>query len=211
MRVCAGAMMLVQQATCLSAVAWLAAVAMAVEPATLRVQLAAPHSVPCFDPAEFVLRVENPAFRNPFTDVAVTGTFDAPGLPKPIEVQGFADAADGTVFRLRFSPALADAEYRYRLRFSAPGVTRVFDGTLRADASNRPGPVIVSPRHPRHFIHAGSKAAFYHLGFTAYHLLDPAHDDAQIAALLDYCVRHGFNKVRFLLSGYPAETRPGAR
>ena len=183
--------------------------AVAAQPPALRVQLEAPKSVPCFDPAEFVLRVEAPAFKNPFTDVAITATFDAPGLPRPVVAQGFADAADGTVFRVRFSPELANTEYRYQIRFSTPGAMRLFDGTLRSETSNRPGPVIVSPRQPKHFIHAGSKAPFYHLGFTAYHLLDLSNDDAQIAATIDYCVQHGFNKVRFLLSGYPRDSARG--
>ena len=184
-------------------------IAEAAEPGALRVQLEAPSAVPCFDAAEFVLRVEEPTFRNPFTDVAITATFDAPKLAQPIVAQGFADAADGTVFRVRFSPALPNTEYRYHIRFSAPGAMRVFDGVLRAEASSRPGPVIVAPRHPKHFVHAGSQAPFYHLGFTAYHLLDLSNDDAQITATLDYCVQHGFNKVRFLLSGYPRDSARG--
>lgn len=191
------------------AVIGLQAAAIAAEPARLRVAVEAPSAVARFDAAEFVLRVEQPAFQNPFVDVAITGTFDTPGLAQPIVVQGFADAADGTVFRLRFSPALGDVMYHYRIRFSAPGAMRVFDGELRVEPSDRAGPVMVAPRRPKHFIHAGSRAPFYHLGYTAYHLLDDSNDDAQIAATLDYCVQHGFNKVRFLLSGYPRDSARG--
>lgn len=170
--------------------------------------LEAPASVPCFDFGEFVIRVENPNFANPFTDVAITGTFQAPRAA-PVVTHGFADSADGTVFRLRFSPALAEVDYRYQIRFSAPGLMKVFTGELRCAASSRPGPVIVAPWSPKHFVYAGSKKPFYHLGYTAYHLVDPSNDDAQIAATLDYLVQHGFNKVRFLLSGYPKDTIHG--
>jgi len=55
-------------------------------------------------------------------------------------------------------------------------------GTLRCDPSDRPGPVVVDPEHRRHFVFAGSRKSFYHLGYTAYHLLDTSNDDAQIDA-----------------------------
>jgi len=67
-------------------------------------------------------------------------------------------------------------------------------------------PVIVNREHPKHFQYTGSGRPFYHLGFTAYHLLDPSNTDEQILELLDYCVQNGFNKVRFLLTGYPRDT-----
>jgi hypothetical protein len=173
-----------------------------------RLSFEGPEAVPCFDAAEFVVRVEKPTFDNPFTDVALTATFRAPHA-EPIFVQGFADAADGTVFRLRFSPALSAVEYHYQIRFSGPGVLKLFEGVLRSENSFRPGPVMVAPWNPKHFVYAGSKQPFYHLGYTAYHLLDPSNDDAQVEATLDYCVENGFNKVRFLLTGYPRDTSHG--
>ncbi|HID20889.1 MAG TPA: DUF4038 domain-containing protein, partial [Planctomycetaceae bacterium] len=66
-------------------------------------------------------------------------------------------------------------------------------------------PVIVDPERPKHFLFAESNRHFYHLGWTAYHLLDPTNDLRQIERLLDYCVSNGFNKVRFLLTGYPRD------
>jgi hypothetical protein len=63
----------------------------------------------------------------------------------------------------------------------------------------------VDPAQPRHFIHAGSGVAFHHLGFTAYHLLDPSNDGAQVDATIDYAAGRGFNKIRFLLAGYPRD------
>jgi hypothetical protein len=172
------------------------------------VRLDGPKSVSRFDVAEFVLRVDSPPFSNPFTDVSITGTFHAPRTT-PIVAQGFADSADGSVFRVRFSPELGETEYDYHIRFSSPAGMKIFQGKLRSESSDRPGPVIVAPWNPKHFVHAGSKQPFYHLGYTAYHLVDSSNDDAQIVATLDYCVRHGFNKVRFLLSGYPRDTVHG--
>ena len=164
----------------------------------------APTTVPCFDPAEFTVRVEQPPFKNPFTEAEVTAVFTASNTP-PITVPGFADSEDGSTFRLRFAPSQPGAIYPHELRLRGGGLDERFRGTLRCTPSPRPGPVIASPQHPRHFIYAGSGRPFYHLGYTAYHLLDPSNDDAQIAATIDYGAKHGFNKIRFLLAGYPRD------
>ncbi len=171
------------------------------------VQIEAPGGGPCFDPAEFVARVPRPWVANPFTDAELTGVFKAEGRSEQT-VRGFVDAPDGSVMRLRFCPARVGL-YRWQIVFRAGEVTRTWEGTLRCDPSERAGPVIVDPDHPRHFKYAGSGRPFYHLGYTAYHLLDPTNDDAQIQALIDYCAREGFNKIRFLLTGYPRDSETG--
>jgi len=171
---------------------------------SVKVTIEAPTTVPCFDPAEFTVRVEQPPFKNPFTEAEVTAVFTASNTP-PITVPGFADSEDGSTFRLRFAPSQPGAIYPYELRLRGGGLDERFRGTLRCTPSQRPGPVIAAPQHPRHFIYAGSGRPFYHLGYTAYHLLDPSNDDAQIAATIDYCAKHGFNKIRFLLAGYPRD------
>jgi hypothetical protein len=168
------------------------------------VSLDAPQRVPRFDAAEFVFRVADPPVANPFTEVEVLGTFRTDSA-EPVAVRGFADAEDGSVYRLRFSPAAAGATYRWELRLQGPGLERSFAGELACDPSERPGPVVADPSRPRHFVHAGSRRPFYHLGYTAYHLLDPSNDDAQVERTIDYCAREGFNKVRFLLAGYPRD------
>ncbi|MHB8901580.1 MAG: apiosidase-like domain-containing protein [Thermoguttaceae bacterium] len=164
----------------------------------------APKNIPCFDAAEFVVQVADPSSNNPFTDVDFSGEFSLPS-GAPITVLGFADAQDGTVFRLRFCPEQPGATYRYTLRFQGAGLQRQFQGELACVASERPGPVVVDPQHPRHFRYLGAKKPFYHVGYTAYHVLDPSNSLADIDGLIDYCARHGFNKIRFLLSGYPRD------
>jgi len=167
------------------------------------VALEAPARARRFEVAEFVVRVAEPPFRNPFTEAELTGVFTAGDGSQ--RVAGFADTPDGSVFRLRFSPALAGAEYHYELRLQGGGLDRRFTGKLRCEPSEREGPVIVDPARPKHFLYAGSRRPFYHLGYTAYHLLDPSNDDAQVEVTIDYAVRHGFNKIRFLLTGYPRD------
>jgi hypothetical protein len=170
--------------------------------------LDAPPKARRFDLAEFTVRVAEPQLANPFTDVQLTGEFTPPG-GQAVRVQGFCDSQDGSIFRLRFCPANAPAVYGYRIVLKGPGLDQVFAGDLTCDSSDRPGPVIVDPQHRKHFIYAGTGKPFYHLGYTAYHLLDPANDDAQIDSLIKYCVAEGFNKIRFLLTGYPRDDGQG--
>lgn len=167
------------------------------------IKLEAPASVDRFEVAEFVVRVTDPAFKNPFTDVELTAVFKANNTS--VHVTGFADSPDGSVFRLRFSLEMENARYHYEVTFKGGGLNRSFKGSLKSRSSNRPGPVIVDAAHPKHFIYKASKQPFYHLGYTAYHLLDPSNDDAQIASTIDYCLKNGFNKIRFLLTGYPRD------
>jgi hypothetical protein len=167
------------------------------------ITIEAPDRVPRFDIAEFVVRVKEPSFKNPFTDVELTGVFTANNTST--RVIGFADSQDGSVFRLRFSPAKANVSYKYELTLNGSGLDRRFTGTLQSKSSDRSGPVIVDPVRSKHFIYEGSAQPFFHLGYTAYHLLDPSNDDAQIESTIDYCRKNGFNKIRFLLTGYPRD------
>jgi len=165
--------------------------------------LEAPSAWPRFEVAEFVVRVKEPPFQNPFTDAELAGVFTTGNAS--LRVAGFADSADGRVFRLRFSPATAGASYRYELTLKGSGIDRRFTGSLRCEPSGRDGPVVLDPARPKHFMYAGSRRPFYHLGYTAYHLLDLSNDDAQVDATIEYCAQHGFNKIRFLLTGYPRD------
>lgn len=175
--------------------------------------LQAPTAVKRFDPAEFTIQVASPQFANPFVEADVTGEF-TPAGGQAVRVQGFCDSQDGSVFRLRFCPDLGSTVYKYRIIIKGPSFEQVFTGELPSESSDRSGPVVVAPRNRKHFIYAGTGKPFYHLGYTAYHLLDPANDDAQIKRLIDYCTEEGFNKIRFLLTGYPrdsgrASSQPG--
>lgn len=175
--------------------------------------LKAPTAVKRFDPAEFAIQIASPQFANPFVEADVTGEF-TPAGGQAVQVQGFCDSQDGSLFRLRFCPDLGSTVYKYRILIKGPSFEQVFTGELRSESSDRAGPVVVEPQHRKHFVYAGTGKPFYHLGYTAYHLLDPANDDAQIKRLIDYCTQEGFNKIRFLLSGYPrdsggASSQPG--
>lgn len=169
------------------------------------ISVEAPQTIGQYEVAEFVIRNDEPFAGNPFTEIDVTGTFGYPD-GKQTMVRGFADSQDGSVLRLRFCPDRAGTLYDYTINVPWSGGGHRFTGRLRCEPSDRPGPVIVDPEHPRHFIRAGSRRPFYHLDYTAYHLLDPSHTNEQMDELIKYCADEGFNKIGFLLVGYPRNT-----
>ncbi|MBI4579283.1 MAG: DUF4038 domain-containing protein [Planctomycetes bacterium] len=181
---------------------WMVSACLAAPPE--RVTMDAPTSVGRYDLAEFTVRVADPPFGNPFTEADLTGEFTLTG-GKPIAVRGFCDSQDGSVLRLRFCPDRERATYEYHITLKGGGLDKTFSGKLECSGGDRAGPVIVDPQHRKHFIHAGTGKPFYHLGYTAYHLMDPRKTDEQVNATIGYCVREGFNKVRFLLAGYPRD------
>lgn len=168
-----------------------------------RVTIEAPDSVKQYGVAEFVFRVENPSSLNPFTDIIVNGKFSS--LKGSVDVTGFSDSPDGSVFRLRFSPELSNTVYNYIVSITGKGIEAQFKGRLISTGPTGKGPVIVDPNYPKHFIYAATREPFIHFGCTEYNLLDISNNDQQVGATIDYCVEHGFNKIRFLLTGYPRD------
>jgi hypothetical protein len=163
----------------------------------------APDRVPLYGLFEAQVRVKSPVAANPFTDARLTATFTTAG--EKATVDGFSDSLDGALFKVRFSPQTARAVYSYRIVYSDAAGTQTATGQFRCVEGKEFRPVIADPRHPKHFIHAATDRRFYHVGLTAYHLLDPSQDDAMVRKTVEYAARNGFNKIRFLLAGYPRE------
>jgi len=168
-----------------------------------------PAVIPCFDIYEIALKSDSPVQGNPFTDIEVRAAFTPEG-GSPIAVDGFCDDQEGRCFRVRFCPSLAETKYTFVLTTNITG-DKKYTGSFQTTKPKAMEPVTVNPEKPRHFQYAASEKPFYHMGLTAYHLLDPSNDEKQIEELLDYCVRHGFNKVRFLLTGYPRDNDTRSR
>ena len=162
-----------------------------------------PAVIPCYDMYEIALESDSPVKGNPFTDIEVRAVFTPEG-GSPIEVDGFCDEQKGRCFRVRFCPSIAETKYTFVLTTNLANNKKYTD-SFQTTSPEGMEPVIVNPDKPRHFQFASSGKPFYHMGLTAYHLLDPSNDDRQIEELVDYCVQHGFNKVRFLLTGYPRD------
>lgn len=121
-------------------------------------------SVQRFELLEFRLSVAAPTVTNPFTQVAVRGTF-TPSQGIPVSVGGFADAPDGSLFRLRFTPTQT-GPYSYKITYQDPEITQQFSGAFDVVPSDRRGFIRPDPDHPysfrfdndEHFFPAGLQA-----------------------------------------------------
>ena len=69
-------------------------------------------TIEAYDFVEITLNVSSPDAQNPFLDVAVEGQFGKAGSSQQLNVSGFCDSADGSVFRIRFMPS-APGDYTY--------------------------------------------------------------------------------------------------
>ena len=127
-------------------------------------------SVEAYDFVEVTLRVNGPAAANPFTDAAVTGWFGPAGGGERVNVGGFCDSADGTVFRIRFMPS-KPGDYSYRVNYAERGFEKSYEGTFRATVGGRRGPIRVDSDHPWHFIWEGTGEHYFFNGTTAYWLM----------------------------------------
>src|SRR5271156_6932089 len=60
-----------------------------------------------YDFVEVSAQVSGRRPRNPFTDATLLGTFKKADGAEQWRVEGFSDAADGSVYRIRFMPAVS--------------------------------------------------------------------------------------------------------
>jgi hypothetical protein len=134
------------------------------------------------DFVEVSLNVARPDAANPFTDVTVTGEFAREG-GAPLKVDGFCDAADGSVFRIRFMPTAA-GRHTFSLRYRQGDFERTHTGAFTARDGKRRGQLRVDPLYPGHFIWAGTGEHYFWNGTTTYYLMG-WEDDAVIRQSID--------------------------
>ena len=157
-------------------------------------------SVAAYDFVEVSLRVSTPVAGNPFTEAAVTGWFGPAGGGERVKVDGFCDSADGTLFRIRFMPS-KPGDYAYAVKYAEKGFEKSYEGTFRATAGGRRGPIRVDPDH-RVALHLGRHAASItsSMGRRPYWLMG-WRDERVIGNSLERLRRLKINRVRVLLSG----------
>ncbi|MDX2149158.1 MAG: DUF4038 domain-containing protein [Bryobacteraceae bacterium] len=131
------------------------------------------------------------AAANPFTDRKAVGRFWREGVAAPIEVEGFCDAQDGSIYRVRFMPR-ETGRYRYEVTLDS-GEKQT--GRFEVTAGKRDGPVRVDPQYPWHFVHEGSAKHYFWNSTTAYALMG-WKDDAQVVRILDRFAKLGLNRIR---------------
>src|SRR5579872_6233082 len=92
-------------------------------------------SIEAYEYVEVVARIENADAANPFVDAALSGTFARAGDNQPVRVDGFCDASDGSIFRIRFMPASA-GEYNFAVDYVQAGATNHHLGRFQAVAGH---------------------------------------------------------------------------
>jgi uncharacterized protein DUF4038/uncharacterized protein DUF5060/collagenase-like protein with putative collagen-binding domain len=155
-------------------------------------------SVEAYDFVEVTINVASPDAANPFTDVRVTGKFGKAGGPE-LAVEGFADALDGSLFRIRFMPE-SPGNYAYSVNYRQGYFIRTHSGSFRATDGHRRGILRVDAHYPWHFIWEGTGEHYFWNGTTAF-LLMAWTDEGIIRAAIDRLHRLKVNRIRLLLAG----------
>jgi hypothetical protein len=151
-----------------------------------------------YDYVEITARMQSPDAINPFLDAALTGSFGTDAAHQ-LHVDGFCDAADGSVFRIRFMPSKA-GDYSYAVKFRQGGYENAHQGRFRANPGKRRGPVRVDPQFPWHFIWEGTGEHYFFNGTTAFWLMG-WREDRIIDNTIERLQRMKINRLRVLLDG----------
>jgi Protein of unknown function (DUF4038)/Domain of unknown function (DUF5060)/Putative collagen-binding domain of a collagenase len=138
-----------------------------------------------------------------------SGFFKRAGRSSGVEqnataVQGFCDAEDGSVYRIRFMPD-APGEYTYEVNLHGVAATQGAGsatslGRFRVTDGHRRGPIRVDPQYPWHFIWQGTGEHYFFNGTTAYWIMG-WKDERVIRSSIDRLHRLKVNRMRVALSG----------
>ena len=152
-----------------------------------------------FDFVEVTIRVSHPPAGNPFLDAEVNGEFGREGGAPNVQVDGFCDSDDGSLFRIRFMPTQA-GKYTYSVTYKRSGDEWDHLGSFTARAGKRNGIVRMDKEHPTHLIWEGTGEHFFYNSTTAYWLLG-WQDEAVIRETIDRLARLKVTRIRTALSG----------
>jgi len=162
-------------------------------------------TVDTYDFVEVTVKAKPPGGINPFTEISVTGTFGLAG-ETAIPVEGFCDADDGSIHRIRFMPS-KPGPYNYQVLYRQGDIEQAHTGTFAARKSKRHGLVRIDREHPWHFIYEGTGDHYFWNSTTTYWLLG-WRDDSIIRQSIDRLAKLKVNRIRVALSG---RTHDGTR
>jgi hypothetical protein len=146
---------------------------------------------------EFTMTLKKPVTENPFTDVLVKGVFTING--NEITATGFCDSQDGTVFKIRYMPAV-EGKVNYTITFTCSGKSDVFTGNFQANKSGAKGIVRIDKDYPGHFVWEGTGEHYFWNGTTTYFLMG-WEDDKKIEQIIDRLASMKVNRMRVAING----------
>lgn len=154
-------------------------------------------AVDVYDFIEVTATIRGDRAANPFVEATFAGTFARDGA-EGVAVEGFCDAQDGGVFRIRFMPT-TPGRHTFGVAYTQGDTTATWQGEFTAVESERRGLVRVDPEHPWHFLWEGTDEHYFWNGTTTYFIL--GWDDDTIRESLDRLHRLGVNRIRSALVG----------
>lgn len=160
---------------------------------------AATPEVEVFGYAEITLCTGEP-IDDPFRTVTLHADFDGK------RVEGFCDAQDGSVYRVRLMPT-RPGEHTYSITFRHGEQQTTVTGNFQAQQTGRRGLLRVDPQFPFHFVWSASGEHFFWNGTTAYLLAGCS--DAVMQETLVRLASLGINRIRVALS--PSRQKDGGR
>lgn len=152
-----------------------------------------------FDYIEITVNIQSPDVHNPFEDASLTGTLETTDGSQHWSVEGFADAKDGSIFRIRFMAPL-EATYKYTVTYRQADFEKSSSGTFSAVEAHRRGILAIDPDYPWHFIWQGTGEHFFFNGTTAYFLMG-WKDERTIRYSIERLHRLKVNRMRVSIAG----------
>ena len=152
-----------------------------------------------YDFVEITAQVSAPHASNPFTDAVIRGTFERVTDGKRWQVEGFCDAEDGSVYRIRFMPP-APGDYVYSVDYRQGWSSTTSTGTFHASDGRLRGPIRIDPRNRWHFVWEGTGEHYFFNGTTAYWLIG-WRDDQVIEFSIERLHRLKINRIRVTIAG----------
>jgi hypothetical protein len=151
-----------------------------------------------YDFVEITAHVPASHVSNPFTDAAIRGTFET-AADKRWQVEGFCDAEDGSLYRIRFMPS-APGDYTYSAEYRQGSFKATATGTFHVKSGHRRGPIRIDPQNRWHFVWEGTGEHYFFNGTTAYWLMG-WRDDQVIQSSIERLHRLKISRIRVTIAG----------
>ena len=136
---------------------------------------------------------------NPFVDANLTGQFKCETDSQPINVEGYCDSQDGSVYRIRFMPT-KPGNYTCVVQFEVKNKTYKYKGAFKASNGKRKGVLRVDANYPWHFIWEGTGEHYFWNGTTTYWMLG-WKDESIISNAIDRLASLKVNRIRVAING----------